>query len=73
MFVFCAVRLSRLAVGLSLALVLATWPGRSQVSDPAAEGQPLQVATTFGSTKEMLLLNNFATLESTQDPQTVSL
>ena len=73
MFVFCAARLSRLAAGLSLALVLVAWPGRSKASDPAPEGQPLQVATTFGSTREMLLLNDFATLESTQDPQTVSL
>ena len=47
MFAFCAARLSRLAAGLSLALVLVAWPGRSQASDPAPEGQPLQVATTF--------------------------
>ena len=34
---------------------------------------PVLVATTFDSTREMLLLNDFATLESTQDLQTVSL
>lgn len=47
MFVFCAARLSRLAAWLSLALVLVACPGRSQASDPAAEGQPFQVVTTF--------------------------
>lgn len=47
MFMFRAARLSRLAAWLSLALVLVACPGRSQASDPAAEGQPFQVVTTF--------------------------